>query len=184
MIIKRLLTLFFSIVPIVALLGCASKGETYKFYSGEEHTADELAQLVPSSKTHFSIPFKNTYVYLIEIDGKLTEEGMLTEDGKLPEGYSSIPTYEILPGEHKLRLGFLIMRSDATFIGEDPAYMVFNAESGHTYAAKGKFPWLIFPGGSEIGFWLEDINTKEVVAGTKEPNLLIRHRWLPYGWEQ
>jgi hypothetical protein len=82
---------------IVFLFSCATKGETYKFYSGENRTADKVATITPFDETSL-VRLERTSVPIIEIDGKLTG------------GYKlAIPTYEILPGEHKIKLGFYIL---------------------------------------------------------------------------
>jgi hypothetical protein len=155
----RSIAIFILIASAVVLSGCASKGETYKFYSGENRTADKLAKIVPFHEMTMS-PMGRTSVYIIEIDGKTTENYRW-----------SIPTYEILPGEHKLKLGFSLIRIGNTVRDVVvPEYMVFTAKSGHTYITKGNFPKTISEGQSVISFWLEDMNTKEVVAGTK-PNM-------------
>lgn len=149
------IVIFTLILSAIVLSGCASKGETYKFYSGENHAADKVATIIPFHEMTM-FPIGRTDVYIIEIDGKLTEHHNL-----------AIPTYEILPGEHKLKLGFLLMRNGKEARGVDPKYVVFTAKAGHKYITKGNFPKTISKGQAVISFWVEDINTNEVVAGTR-----------------
>ena len=151
----RTIVIFVLILSAAALSGCATKGETYKFYSGENLTADEVAKIIPFHEMNM-IPIGRTDVYIIEIDGKFTEHHNL-----------AIPTYEVLPGEHKIKLGFLLMRGGKEARGVDPKYMVFTAKAGHKYITKGNFPKSISEGQAAISFWVEDIDTNEVVAGTR-----------------
>ena len=155
MIKYRSIVIIILILSAVVLSSCATKGETYKFYSGENRTADKVATIIPFDETSL-VRLERTSVPIIEIDGKLTG------------GYKlAIPTYEILPGEHKIKLGFYILRGGKKLRGVDPEYMVFTAKAGHEYIAKANFPKTLSEGQVLISFWIEDINTNEVVAGTR-----------------
>lgn len=145
-----LLVIFSSII-----LGCATQGETYKFYSSDVQPSQKLATITPFHEMKI-VPTERTDVYIIEIDGKFTEHYNL-----------SIPVYEILPGEHKLKLGFHIFRDRQELKGVDPEYMVFTAKPGHRYITKGNFPKTLAEGQVMVSFWVEDIDTNEVVAGTR-----------------
>ena len=45
--------------------------------------------------------------------------------------------------------------------------MVFTAKAGHTYITKTNLPKTISSGQTVISFWIEDVETKEVMVGTR-----------------
>lgn len=145
-----ILLLFSSLIS-----GCATQGETYKFYSGEILPPQKLATIKPFHEISM-VPISRTDVYIIEIDGMFTEHHNL-----------KIPVYEILPGEHKLKLGFYIMRGGKEARGVVPEYMVFKAKAGHRYVTKGNFPKTLAEGQTVTSFWIEDLDSNKVIAGTR-----------------
>lgn len=140
---------------IFLLFGCASN-KTYQFYEGSPRPSSETSTLIPWHETRF-MPIGALDVWPASIDGKITE------------AYSgALPTYQILPGEHNIKIGF-IWREGTTkrVASEDPKVMSFTAEAGHTYVTKAYMPKRMTEGQVIISFWIEDANTKEVVAGTR-----------------
>lgn len=155
MIKRKLLVKIVFIFAAVLIAGCATKGETYKFYSGETRSSTDLATIVPFHETIY-LPVRRTDVFLIEIDGKLTES------------YNqALPSYKILPGEHKIKVGFRLISNEGEVGGVNPEEMVFTAKAGHTYITKANLPKIISSGQTVISFWIEDVETKEVMVGTR-----------------
>jgi hypothetical protein len=150
----RSLIILISILSAVIVSGCATKEYTSKFYSGENRPTAELATITTFHESNF-FEKTQTDVFIIEIDGKLIENYNINK---------SKPTYEILPGEHKLKLGFFIYRNMAQARHVDPINMSFAAQAGHAYITKGNFPKTISAGQIIKSFWIEDINSKQVVA--------------------
>jgi len=153
MIILRIFALFITITLTVS--GCSSLGKTYKFYSGDNVLPADVVTIVPLHEKTL-VPIGRTDVYLIEIDGKFTEQYNL-----------AIPTYKISPGKHKVKIGFFIKRYEKQVRGVDPEYMDFTAEAGHNYIVKGSFPEIISEGQVIMSFWIEDVDSKAVIAGTR-----------------
>lgn len=155
MIKYKFAVIIITVLSVIVISGCSTLGKTYKFYSGENRSATEIATIMPFHEMTL-IPLGRTEVYLTEIDGKFTEHYNI-----------AIPTYEIAPGEHKVKLGFLLNRFGNEVRGVNPEYMVFTAVAGRTYIVKGNFPETISEGQVIISFWIEDLGSKEVVAGTR-----------------
>ncbi len=139
---------------VFLLFGCAT-AKTYHLYDGNPLPLSEIATIKPWHETRF-IPLGSLDVWPASIDGKLTESY---------EG--ALPSYYVLPGEHKIIIGFGFFDGSKRFMGKDPKEMLFTAESGHLYLTKTNMPKEIAEGQVKMGFWIEDANTKKVVAGTR-----------------
>jgi hypothetical protein len=139
---------------VFLLFGCAT-AKTYHMYDGNPLSPSEIATIKPWHETRF-IPLASLNVWPGSIDGKVTEpyEGAL-------------PSYYVLPGEHKIKIQFFFYDGSHKLRGGDPKEMLFTAESGHLYLTKTNMPKEIAEGEVKISFWIEDANTKKVVAGTR-----------------
>lgn len=141
---------------VFSLAGCAT-AKTYQLYEGDPLPPSEIATIKPWLETRI-IPPGSLNVWPASIDGQVTEAYR-----------GPLPSYHILPGEHKIKIGFNFSDGSKSLGGEDPKEMVFNAEAGHLYLTKTNMPKAneIEKGQIKISFWIEDANTKEVVAGTR-----------------
>jgi hypothetical protein len=146
-----------TLVPLFVtslLFGCAA-AETYHLYSGNPRPLSEIATLKPWHDTRF-MPIGSLDVWPVSIDGQITE------------AYSgALPSYYLLPGEHKIVIGFIWTEGSNRVAGEDPEEMLFTAEVGHLYLTKAYMPKKMAEGQVRVSFWIEDANTGEVVAGTR-----------------
>ena len=142
------------------LFGCAT-AKTYHLYEGDPLPASEIATIKPWLEKRF-IPLGSMNVWPVSIDGQLTEL------------YSGPPpSYFVIPGEHKIKIGFSFYHDYKRLGGQSPEELLFTAEPGHLYLTKVNMPKakeLVEDQGKiqvKIGFWIEDANTQKVVAGTR-----------------
>lgn len=135
----------------LVLSGCAVK--VTQMYAGENLPPEEVAIIEPMDGF-----FDRTYI--VAVDGQQLGKGAA----------------EVLPGRHSVwAAARLFMGSGGitTFVPEEP--FTFNAQAGHTYQVMCHFfiePPLIFAIFSDSEetpptIWIEDKESKEVVAGEK-----------------
>lgn len=150
---------FFTAAASVAVLlagsvlsGCGVK--VTQMYAGEKLSPEELAIIEPMDAF-----LERTYI--VAVDGQELGKGAA----------------EVLPGRHTvstaaaLFLGYEI----TMFVPEEP--FTFDAQAGHTYQVMGHFfvepapIFAIFSDSEETPptIWIEDKESKEVVAGEKPP---------------
>ena len=138
------------------LFGCAS-GNIYHLYEGSLRTPSEVAAIKPWLEKDYA-SFRILNVWPASIDGKPTEP------------YSGgLPSYLVLPGEHRIVIGFnwLDLMQKTKVAGEDPVEMSFVAKAGHIYTTKASMPIKMSDDTIRIGFWIEDGDTGEIVAGSR-----------------
>lgn len=156
---------FFTAAPLVAVLlagsalsGCGVK--VTQMYVGEKLPPDKVAIIEPMDVMK-CLQGHGIRTYIAAIDGQ-----------KLGKGAA-----EVLPGRHTvataaaLFMGYEI----TTFVPEKP--FTFDAQAGHTYRVMGHFfvepapIFAIFSDSEETPptIWIEDKESKEVVAGEKPP---------------
>jgi hypothetical protein len=137
----------FLIGIFIFLSGCA--GSAYHHYSGDHLPETKLAAIKPW--------FKGTLdVFPASIDGKATDIYLRI----------ALPSHYVLPGEHKIKIAL----STDQFRIVDPKIMAFKAEANHIYITKAAITKLQQSSGEmkvKASFWIEDINSKQVVAGTR-----------------
>ena len=142
------------------LFGCAT-AKTYQLYEGDPLPPSEIATIKPWLEKRF-IPPGSLNVWPASIDGRVTEAYR-----------GPLPSYYVLPGEHKIKIGFIYSDGLKQLGGQSPEELLFTAEPGHLYLTKVNMPKakeLVEDQGKiqvKIGFWIEDANTQKVVAGTR-----------------
>lgn len=141
------------ILAVLLLTGCGVK--ITQMYVGEKLPPDQVAIIEPMDEL-----LELTRTYIVAVDGQEVGEGAV----------------EVLPGRHTVSTAAaLFMGSGSTtFVPEEP--FTFDAQAGHTYQVMGHF--FIAPGGilgllddseeTPPTIWIEDKDSKEVVAG-EEP---------------
>lgn len=143
---------FLKVTFLVFLMsGCAN---TYHLYKGEPRPLSEVATIQPWPE--FRGPIPRLYVWPQSIDGKNMKDHKLIAQ----------PIYHILPGEHRIIIGFRWKHNSGRLFVKNPKVMIFTAEAGHLYLTKAHTPKVISEK-VKVSFWIEDANTKEVVAGTR-----------------
>ena len=138
------------------LSGCGVK--VTQMYAGEKLSPEEVAIIEPMGVMKFLEGY-GIRTYIAAVDGQELGKGAA----------------EVLPGRHTVSTAAaLFMGSGSTtFVPEEP--FTFNAQAGHTYQVMCHFfvePPLIFAIFSDSEetpptIWIEDKESKEVVAGEK-----------------
>ena len=139
----------FLIGLFIFLSGCA--GSAYHHYSGNHLPETELAAIKPWHDFSDSLT-----VFPTVIDGKATEEFRVI----------AMPTHYVLPGKHEIKIALTTLE----FSIVDPETMSFEAKASHTYITRAFIEKLKQTSDEmkvKTSFWIEDENTKEVVAGTR-----------------
>lgn len=114
----------FYLMILCALSGCECLAVS-RLHSGQRMHLDLVADLTWPGD-----------VYIISVDDKV-----------LP-AYPRFNIYEILPGQHRLALGYII-REGTILYRADPVIITFNAEAGHEY---GFGSLVYYTNGSELYF--------------------------------
>ena len=138
------------LLAVSVLSGCGVK--VTQMYVGEKLPPEEVAIIEPMDAF-----LERTYI--VAVDGQELGEGAA----------------EVLPGRHTVSTAAALFMGSGitTFVPEEP--FTFDAQAGHTYQVMGYF--FVAPGGilgllddseeTPPTIWIEDKESKEVVAGEK-----------------
>lgn len=155
----HLLRITVSLVLLLAVLlltGCGVK--ITQMYVGEKLPPDQVAIIEPMNKMKF-LEGHGIRTYIGAVDGQELGKGAA----------------EVLPGRHTVSTAAALFMGYGitTFVPEEP--FTFDAQAGHTYQVMGYF--FVAPGGilgllddseeTPPTIWIEDKESKEVVAGEK-----------------
>jgi hypothetical protein len=152
---------FFVMISVVTLglCGCTAP-EPFKAYSGDKLPPEKVA-LVAGYSYEDILFMCGQNVYILDVDGK--------EDRLNPSEIKLLKKVEVLPGEHTLTAiykyhdALLLGVAGSRFIETAPRTVSFKAKAGHSYEVYG----IIDSASEEPRFWIEDMQSKEIVGGSK-----------------
>src|SRR5258705_12323343 len=140
------------VLSTVLMASCATTGETHRFYPGDARPPAEVETIT-------------AFHEMVLVPARRTEVGVSSIDGQKTESYNlALPSYEVLPGEHRLKVGYVLSVDGKEIRGTDPEDMVFTAAAGHRYKVRAHLPKTIQEGDVGISFWIEDMDSKKVIV--------------------
>ena len=152
---RRITVCLAALLATSILSGCGVK--VTQMYSGERLPAEEVALIEPTSSFK-PLEGHSIRTYVLAVDGQELAEGAA----------------EVLPGRHTVRAAAILMKPgyQSRFVPEAP--FAFDAQAGCTYQIMGHFfvrygfvQLFDEPEETPPAIWIENKESKEVVAGER-----------------